>query len=117
MVPFGKMVLYTKAKGMIPTKTQGVRKGTGENKVSDSTFTLGKKSTNWRLQLELRKKPLSLLHKVKENSYAQCQLPALGSYRSTIRLPDLSSFINPQRADAPQQCEDRPVWIRCSEFF
>lgn len=25
--------------------------------------------------------------------------------------PDLSSFINPQRADAPQQCEDRPVWI------
>lgn len=41
-MPFGKMVPYIKAKGMIPTKTQGVRKGTGESKVSDSTFTLGK---------------------------------------------------------------------------
>lgn len=41
-MPFGKMVPYIKAKGMIPTKTQGVRKGTGESKFSDSTFMLGK---------------------------------------------------------------------------
>lgn len=41
-MPFGKMIPYIKAKGMIPTRRQRIRKGPGQSKVNNSTFTLGK---------------------------------------------------------------------------